>query len=801
VDHFRIALRLLGKRPGLTAGRLLTVTIVVTAASAVFAVANATFLRPVPFPHADRLVRLNLQPPGHPESRAANPLSPGEFERFRAGVTSLERIEGIWASDRAVSGDGEPEAVPGGRVSAGFFAMFGGAPALGRVFTEEEAAADARLVVLGYGFWQRRYGGDPGAVGRTLLLDREPHVIIGVLREGFEPAFVPSGLWTPLSTRNAMGRSSLTSVQTFGLLRPGHTIAGSGPEIDRVLAALTAEMPAALKGWTAGLRDLREAQFGPQGRAVLMLLVAVTALGLIAVANLANLTLADVLFRRADFALRAALGASRMRLASIELAQAALLAAGGAIAGLAGAAWLVPSMLRLDASGAFTAAQAPLDWRVALGAFGVAIAVMIAAVAAPVLRLAGPGLVSDLAAGSRRAIGGRGAHRARVTLVAAQTAVALILLAAGAQIVAGLLSASRIDPGFDPHDVITAQIRLSAQSFPRDADRAQFVEHMLARLRATPGVRGAGTTLNPFSPNGSVVTLIHVEDRPSPDGQPYTVQYRRVSPGYFEAMRIPVLRGRVFEDRDDVNGSAVAIVSRALARQYWGDRDPLGRRLRRGSAPNVWLTVVGVVDDVRDVGLNQPPMDTLYTPYYQSSNAAAPVALVVRTAGDPRGLVPAIKRAVWDVDPTQPLSNVVTVEQFLADSLGAERFRAILTALCGAIGLLLATIGTYGVTARSVVERTREVGIRLALGGRPLDVWWTIAWGSLRAVVAGAALGVVGSAAAAAGLAALLPEVRGGSWRFAAETGMGLVAIGALAAMVAARRATVIEPVRALRTE
>lgn len=798
MQHLTIALRMLVKRPGLTAGRVFTVTIVVTAVSAVFTVASLTFLRPLPFPHADRLVRLYLQSPGRPDFRDANPLTPLYLERYRERVRSLERIEGIWSGERALTGEGEAEAVPGGRVTAGFFTLFGGEVEAGRVFTEQEAAADEKVVVLGHALWTSRYGADRGAIGRTLVIDGEPHVIVGVMRRGFEPAFVRSMLWTPLSTRNPMARTTLTSVLSYGLLPPGGSMALVKTEIDRVFGDLIAENPALLKGWSAGVKDLREAQFGAQGPAVLMLLAAVAALGLIAIANLANLTLADVMYRRADFAVKAALGASRMALAAEEVAQALLLAAAGGAAGLVGASWLVPALLTLDRANRITAAQATIDWRVGVCAFAVASFVMLAAVALPVLRLAGPALASDVAAGSRRAIGGRGARRIRTGLVMLQTALALVLLSAGTQVVTALYRAGRLDPGFDPANVVTGQLRLSANLFPAEEDRARFVDRVLERLRATSGIVEAGTTLNAFTVNFFFTTLVRIEGRPSPDGQPYTVQYRRISPGYLEAMRIPLVRGRAFDARDRIGAPLVAIVSRGFARRFWGDADPIGRRIQRGTNNNP-ITVVGVVGDVRDVGLNLDAADVLYTPYYQGSNAAAPVGLVVRTAGDPRGMVNAVKRAIWEVDPSQPLAGVVTLEDFLADSLGAHRFRAMLIGACGLVGLLLATIGTYGVTARSVVERTREVGIRLALGGSPANVWWTVAWQSVQAVASGAAAGIATSMLAGAGLVALLPDVGGGIWKPAAACAAGLVVVGAVAAMLAARGAVSVDPLIALK--
>jgi putative ABC transport system permease protein len=799
MQDLTIALRMLARRPGLTAGRLFTVTIVVTAVTAVFTVANVTFLRPLPFPHADRLVRLYLQSPGRPEFKDANPLTPLQLERYRERIRSLERIEGIWSGERALTGDGDADAVPAGRVTAGFFALFGGRLEAGRVFTEQEAAADDKVVVLSHALWTRRYAGDRGAIGRALLIDGEPHTIVGVMGREFEPAFVVSQLWTPLSTRNPMGRTLLSSVVSYGLLPAGGSLAQARTEIDRVFADLAAENPTLLKGWSAGVKDLREAQFGAQGPAVLMLLAAVAALGLIAIANLANLTLADVMYRRADFAVKAALGASRTALASTEMTQAVILAAAGGAGGLMAASWLVPALLALDRSNRVAAAQASIDWRVALCAFAVATIVILAAVAVPVLRLAGPALASDVATGSRRAIGGTGARRLRAVLVTAQTALALVLLSTGSQVVIALYRTSRIDPGFDPSNVISGQLRLSAHLFPTERDRAQFVDRVLAQLRATPGVVNAGTSLNTFTVNFFFTTLARIEDHPSPDGQGYTVQYRRISPGYLETMRIPVIRGRGFDARDDTDAPLVAVVSRGFARRFWGDADPIGKRVQRGANTTTWITIVGVVGDARDVGLNLDASDTLYTPYYQGSNAAAPVGLVVRTAGDPRGMVAAVKRAIWQVDVNQPLANVATLDGFLADSLGAHRFRAMLVGACGLVGLVLALIGTYGVTARSVVERTREVGIRLALGGRPADVWWTVTWSSVKAVAAGAAAGIVASMLAGAGLAALLPDVGGGIWKAAAACAAGLVLVGALAAMVAARGAVSIDPLIAIK--
>ena len=799
LTNFRLALRMLAKRPGLSAGRVLTVTVVVAAISSVFTVANATFLRPLPFPDADRLLRVYLQPPGTTDFRDVNPLDPFEFVRFRGRTRNLDRFEGIWAVDRAVIGEAEPDTIRAGRVSAGFLSLLGATPSIGRFFTEAEVDAGDRLVVLSDGFWQRRFGGDPAVLGRTLSIDREPHTVIGVTRPGLEPAFTATEFWTPLTIAQGAPPMLLNAIQSVARLHPGATFEQATTELESLLQPMKQEAPALLNGWTIGLVQLREAQYGSRRPAILMLLAAVAALGLIAVANLANLTLADAMSRLDDFAVRAALGASRRDLAAPELMLCVIVATAGGVLGLAGASWLVPAMVALDPSSRLASEQLSADWRVVVCAFGAALAIMLAAVAAPVLRVAGPTLASSVAAGARRAVGGGVAHRARIALVTAQTALAIVLLSSGAMVVTSMNEAARTSPGFEPANVVSAQLKLSANVLPRDVDRAEFVDQVIERLKETPGIVDAGTTLNPFTVNNSFQTLVHVEDRPSPDGQPYTVQFRRVTPGYFGTMRIRLVRGRLFDRHDVVNAQPVVIVSESFARRFWSGEDPIGRRIKRGATAKAWSVVVGVVADVRDVGLDQPLRDTVYAAFFQGSNAAAPVGLVVRTSGDPAGSIAAIQRAVWAIDPKQPLGNITTLEDFMRASLGPHRFRAMLVAACGVIGLFLATIGTYGVTARSVIERRREVGIRMALGGRAFDVCWSVAKTTLRAVLTGAVVGVAASSVAGVLLRAMLPELERAGWAFSGGAAGVLLLIGAAATLTAARRATSVDPLIALR--
>ena len=796
----RIAIRMLRARPGLSLSRLLTVVVVVAAVSAVFTVASATFLKPLPFPHPDRLTLVYLQPPGTTEFRSANPLQGLAFSRLRPRLQSFERLDGQLVVERALAAEGDPESIQSARVSAGWLPLLGATTALGRIFSEEEAAADARLVVLSHGLWLRRFGGDPSTVGRTLLIDREPHLVIGIVSAGFSSGFVPVEFWTPLNPV-PLERVAAWNIRTLGALRPGVSLEQARDELGRLFADVRGEAPQLLNGWTANLVEFREAQFGARRPALYMLLAAVAALALIAAANLANLTFADVVHRRTDFAVRAALGGSRGRIAAPEIAQAVLLACAGGIAGLATATWLVPVLLALDPSSTSATEHIVADWRVALCAFSVAALVMLSAVALPALGVGGPRLASCVTSGMSRSVAGPASSAVRTVLVAAQTALALVLLSTGAVVVTTLHESGRIDPGFDPARLVSAQLRLPERAFPTAAARSTFIDRLVTRVGAVPGVVAAATTMNPLASGFSFQTLVHVESRPTPDGQPYTVQFRRVTPAFFATMRVPVLRGRSFDTRDTADGQPVAVVSRGFARRFWPDEDPIGKRIKRGATASDWSVVVGEVGDIRDISLDQAPIETVYVSVLQSNSAAAPVSLIVRTSSDPLAFVAAIRNAVWDVDPQQPLGNVQTMEHFLATSLGPQRFRALLVAACGVLGLLLATIGTYGVTARSVSERQREIGIRLALGGSRLAVWWVIAAASIKAVAVGTLAGALASAVAGAGLAALLPEVERGMTVFSAATGLTLFGVGTLAAVIAARAATAIPPLRALRGE
>lgn len=794
------SVRTLLARKNYAAVSVVTLTLVVGAATAVAAVISAMMVRPLPFPGEDRLVQVFTMPPGTSAFNDRNPLSNRVFLRFRAGVRQLEAFEGFWSRERALGGGAEPESVTTASVSAGALALFGGAPAQGRMFTEDEVRNDARVAVLSHGLWQRRFGADPRALGMAIQIDREPYEVIGIMAPGFVPGYVPSELWTPLHINEASLNTISTFNQTFARLRPGVTLPQLRAELDQAMQRVTAEAPATLTGWSPMVMSLRDAQYGQQLPALWVLLAAVMTLAVLASANLSNLTLAQVMSRRSDLALRTAIGGRASDIIRLQLVETLLLTGVGVASGLVLGAWMLPALLALDPTTAQRLQDVRIDWRVQSAVAALALLIAGLSGLVPVLKTLRGNALAGIANASRRAIGSRGDLRMRRFLVGLQTAMAVVLMICGAVLLSGLNRASRVDPGFDPSNILGAQMRLSAGAYPNEASRAAFIGRVIDRIRAVPGVTAAGATLNPFIPNFFFQTTVHIEGKPTPDGQPHTVQFRRVSPQYFNTMRIPIVSGRDFQDGDGVGALPVVIVSRSMADRFWPGEDPIGRRVLRGTN-KLPATVIGMVGDARDVSFGQAAEPTIYNTYFQNNVTQTPVSLVVRTAGDPLAMTSAIRSAVLSVDRAQPIDHVTTVERFLGDSLGPQRFRSALLIVLALIGVAIAAVGVYGVTSRAVHERTREFGVRLALGATQASVVQAVVWQTLRSVVAGLIAGMALAAAAATALLRALPDLaRTDAWT-AVPAILALTITAAIAAIIPARHAASLDPVTALRAD
>jgi putative ABC transport system permease protein len=771
--------------------------LVIGAATAVLAVVSATFIRPLPFPAGDRLVQLFLMPPDAQQWSDRNPQSIGTFLRLRQNLKQTELVEGVWSRERALGGETEPEIVVAGAVSPGVFDIFGGRLVHGRTFTEVEDQSNAKVVVLGHTIWQQRFGGDASVIGRTVLIDREPHQVIGVMAQGFETGFFPTVLWTPLNATEKGVASGNTFVLTYARLRPGVTVAQLQSEIDPLMKTIVAENPKVLTGWSALGVGLRDAQFRIRQPSLIALAAGVAALLILACANLANLTLAQIAARRSQMALRFVLGSSHLALIRLQVIESLFLAAAGSLGGLALGSWMLPALLALDPSLARTFGRIHLDWRVQAAVALAAVVVSLLAGLVPLLRELRGNLQRSIGEGGRRLIGSRRDRRWRSLLVGAQCALAVVLLACAALLLGAFSRTSKLDPGFNPRSVLTAQVRIPAAAYPTEAARADLIARILDAVRLVPGVDSAGATLNRFQPGFFFVTRIDIEGQPPPDGRQHVVQFRRASAGYFETMRVPVLSGREFSATDTLDQPRVAIVSRQLADRYWPGVDPIGKRVLRG-APAVPLTVIGVVGDVRDVAMSDPPAATIYIPFSQNNVALTPVSLVVRAKQDPVALAASVRAAVLAVDAQQPVDSLLTLEQFLADSLGPQRFRSVLLMVLGGIGLALAALGVYGITSRAVVERTPEFGVRLALGATPKSLVGQVVRQSLRVVLIGLAAGVGVTVPAVLALIRWLPNLDLMEAWSSAPAILVLAIVATAAAFIPARRASALSPIAAL---
>ncbi len=623
----RFTFRRVHARPALFLLSALTVALVVGAGSAVFAVANAAFVRPLPFPDAGRLVRIYLLPPGVRDLDQANPLHPLDFVRLRERLTVGQGPEGFQLRERGLGGDGDPESVPAASVSAGVFRLLGATPAHGRTFTAEEDLAGAPVVVLSHALWRRRFGGRPEAVGQFLDIDRVRHQIVGVMRPDFEPAYVRSELWTPLGIHAGhLPLPNATYIVNVVRLASGTTLGEFEAEVRSILATVSAESPQTLKDWTSGVQTLREAQYGPQRTPLLLLLGAVAALAIIAAANLLNLTLTRVIGRRPEAALRRALGAGTADLVRAEILEALIIAAIGGGLGVLIAAATLPMLLALDTAVGLRPALTGvgIDWRVAASTFGLSLLVAVAAAVVPAVREAmhhRSGAFADL---GRRASAHPRQHRTRAMLVVAQTALACLLLSAAFLLVGAYDRTARSEPGFSAERVLTAQLRLSESVYTGAEARVGLLNGVLNAVRSTPGVTDAGTTMNLMVPGFAFVTLTFTSDPPDPNEVARTVQFRRVSDGYFKTMRIPLQTGRDFDDRDTTASPPVVVVSRQFVDQYlagkardrpsdqageYGAHDRggrgrrAGRRLRPGGAADA---VPAVSSEQRDAVADQP---------------------------------------------------------------------------------------------------------------------------------------------------------------------------------------------------
>ena len=794
----RYAARVIGRAPSFAVAVISVLAIGIGANTALFSIVNAVLLRPLPFEQPEQLVRLFTKPPQ--TSAASLPifgLSPGKFYDWQRDSTSFEGMALYRFRQFALSGSGSARAIVAGAVGAGFFDTLHARPARGRVFLpEEDTTAGKHVAIVSERFWKSELGAAADVVGRTLTLDDEAYTIVGVMPANATVAaweVMASDIWVPLAlTQEQRAVRSNHNQRGFARLKPGVTVEQAQAEMDAISARLAQEFPASDGRWGAVVMPMREEIVGDSRRMLVMLLGAVALVLLIACANVGNLLFTRALTRRKELAIRSALGAGRARVFQQLLTEAVVYAAMGGALGLVLAAATLSSVSTVLANQIPRAAEITIDGRVLLFAIAASLLTGILAGTLPAIR-AGRADVNDALKEGGRGDAAVGVGTRRL-LIVCEVALSLVLLMSAGVMIQSLLALRQSNTGFDLSNVLTMEVSLVATRYQTPAQRTAFYDAALERIRALPGVEAAATIDDLPLLDGSSQTLALEGSTAPAQSDPVAVQVRQVTPGYLETMRIPVLRGR------DVAGSDndVLLVSREAAKLYWGTDDPIGRRAALPAiSRTMFREVVGIVGDVKQRDLADNFTPTVY--YYSRNRAWAGATFVIRTSVPPATLAQPATAAIHAIDPQQPVQNVQTMERIRDERLSSQRLSALLLGVFAGIALLLASIGIYSVVSYIVRGRSREIGIRAALGARTSDVLALVIVEGMTPTLIGILVGTIAAFASASILERL---VFGVSAYDAVTLGVVAVTLGTVAlvaCIVPAYRAAQLDPLRILR--
>jgi putative ABC transport system permease protein len=799
LTDLRYGARALYKRPGFAAVAIITMALGIGANTAIFTVVNALLLTPPALPQPDRLVSVWGTTPTIPREEASLP----DLVDWRAQSTSFATLSGVALTSVNLTGDGDPERVIGARVTGDFLATVGLAPVAGRDFTPEEDRPKAEhVVILSNGLWQRRYGGDPDAVGKTIVINGTPHAIVGVVPASFKlPSLPRPDLIVPLAMDPAEAGRRSDFLFVLGRLKPGVTVEAAETEMKGIATRLAAQYPESNTDWTVQLVPLHELMVEKLRPALLILLGAVAFVLLIACANVANLMLARATTRHREIAIRAALGAGRWRIARQMLTESVLLALVGGVVGVVVAPWATDLLLLAVPGNPSSLAETSIDRWVILFAIGLSVATGLLFGLAPALQ------VSKVGAGEALKDGGRGTagdsrRRLRGALVASQVGLALVLLVGVGLMVRSFENLQGVELGFDPDHVLTARVTLPKVPYDSDERIAGFYDQLRERVAAVPGVRSVGlVNALPILGGGPFLSFEENGVPEPPPGDTPDANVRVVAPTYLETMRIPMRSGRALAETDRAGAPNALVINETMAQRYWPGQSPIGKQIsfeNRDGKP-VFREIVGVVADIHHEGADSPEVPAAYIPYAQRPSSS--LALVARTDGDPAKAAEAVRAAVREIDPNLPVYGVRTMEDALGESLAPRRYGMLLLGLFGLVALVLAAIGIYGVMSYLVAQRTNEIGIRMALGAERRSVLGLVLRQGMLMAVAGVAAGVVVAYGVSRLISSQLYEVSPADpWAFAVATGV-LVAVAVVACLVPARRATKVDPMVALHYE
>ena len=814
VQDLTFAWRGLMKSPGFTAVAIWTLALGIGANSALFTVVNAVIMRPLPFPDADRLVRITS------DFAAINVpdvgLSAPELADYRDRSGLFEAVAGVWAIDANLTEVDEPERVEVLLATPSYFDMLGIHPQLGRLFEpQDNALGITEVVVISDTLWHRRFGASPAAIGRKLRIDNDWYTVVGVLPLDFKhpgrSVLTDVDVWVPCNfsaTPFPMppSRDGYFMTGALARLRSGVSIAEAQQRLaafgDRLRTNFPNEYPARA-GWTPRLIPLREDVVGTVRPGLLMLFGAVGFVLLIACANIANLLLARSSNRQREFAVRRALGSSRGRLVALLLTESLLLAVIGGMAGAAVTVWLLQALLALLPAGLPRLAEVSIDARVL--AFNGALAVTTAIVFGTIPAVQ----FSRTDVNDAMKEGGRGSGVLRSALVVTEFALALVLLVGAALLMRSLWRLQHVELGFNSRNVVTARLWLPQPNDPTQgkyfthAARLALYEDVLRRARSLPGVAGAAAAISlPFDGTRSHSTITVEGQANDAASRIPAVQTNAASAEYFEVMGVQLLRGRTFSERDDQRAAPVVVVTDSMAKRYWPGEDPVGRRLHVGGpqAKNPWITVIGVVNDVRTERVEDQPRPTIYRPLKQESNPGG-VSIVLKASADPKALGMALTRQVRAADPDQPTYGIRPLDYLVSTAMASRRVVTQLLGGFAASALVLAAVGIYGVMAFTVGQRTREIGIRMALGAHPRSIVALVLRHALILAACGVVCGSVAAAVVSTLMANMLFQVEPMEPFTYAAIAVLLSLTAALAAWLAARKASAVDPIIVLRVE
>ncbi|HET9986740.1 MAG TPA: ABC transporter permease [Longimicrobiales bacterium] len=805
----RHALRVLGRARTLTLVAGLTLALGIGANTAMFTVVNRVLLRPLPYPHGERIVQLY----GHDRGGEDGPFSGPDYLDVKRAARSFGFLAAASGGVRTLTGAGDPERVRGQNVSPEYFEVFGVAPRLGRTFLAEAGAAPAgRQAVLSAGFWKRRFGADPGIVGRTLTLDGEPWTVVGVMPEGFGP-LDETDVWTlqtgavPASPftaeRNLEAERGARYLVVVGRLRPGVTVERAEAELAGIQRGLSATYPDAEAGRALSAVPLRETLVGQSRKPLLLLLGAVGLVLLIACSNVANLLLAQSTARQREVTIRAALGASAERLLRQFLTESVLLGLIGGAAGLALASLAVPLLERLVPGDATSFANAGVDASVLGFTLVVSLLAGLAFGITPALQASRLDMSGALREGGRGSSEGASRHRIRTILVASQVALSVMLLIGAGLLMRSLQRLTAVDPGFQPERVLAVGLALPQPQYGASAKQTDFYRRLLERVRALPGVDAAGAVYPIPLTGSSAGATFSIGGRPALPRGTNAAGLAWATPGYFATMGTALVEGRAFTDDDREGTPPVVVVNRALARRFFPGQAAVGQRIKLTDEPAdtsaPWMTIVGVVADTRPERLDKAPEPALFIPHRQ--NPWPMMSLVLRAHAAPGAVLAAVRREVAALDPNLPVDRVQRLSDVVARSVAEPRFRSLLLGLFAALALVLAAVGIYGVISFTVAQRTREVGVRMALGASPRAVVALFVRRGLRPVI----LGLLAGTAASLALARVLRGLLFGVEATDPVTFLGVVvvlgAVALAACYIPARRATRVQPAAALNSD